>query len=143
MNFNQYMKFYNKIKNLDQQLTKNGKKESLDFIYSQLSLTVDNVFIKDGEDLIFSFRYEQTFNKYEKDKRWQFKDFCTRFSTFLQSISSKMKDIEIVGLQENTNVYPKNIASLKVDRVNQVGFQGALFEILHKGTKYYLKTIKK
>ena len=118
MNLTQYMKFYNKIKNLDQQLTKNGQKESLDFIYSQLSLTVDNVFIKDGEDLIFSFRYEQTFNKYEKDKRWQFKDFCTRFSTFLQSISSKMKDIKIVGLKENTNTYPKNIASLKVDRVN-------------------------
>ncbi len=70
MNLTQYMKFYNKIKNLDQQLTKNDKKESLDFIYSQLSLTVDNVFIKDGEDLIFSFRYEQTFNKSVKDKRW-------------------------------------------------------------------------
>jgi hypothetical protein len=54
-----------------------------------------------------------------------------------------MKDIEIVGLKENTNTYPKDIASLKVDRVNQVGFQGALFEILHNSKIYYLKTIKK
>ena len=58
MSLEQYMNFYNMFKNLDEYLTKEGTQESLDFIHSQLSLTVDNVFINKDKDLIFSFRYE-------------------------------------------------------------------------------------
>ena len=58
MTLEEFSYFYERVKNYENYLYKKNKNYKKDFVYSQLSFNLDNVFVKDDVDLIFSFRYE-------------------------------------------------------------------------------------